>query len=261
MKILLEGSGLSKHYSGVVAVRDVSLTLHEGEVLGLIGPNGAGKTTLLNLVTGFVAPSTGRLLLRGESLVGRRSHAIARLGLTRTFQMPFLYEDVTVVENVRRAVSAARRESLSRQLVTRRGSGQSHREATERALALLDEVGLGRSKGEMAASSLPYGNRKLVSIAMAMASDPAVVCLDEPAAGLSGPEKEKVLRVVRRLNDRGVAVLLVEHDMNVITSTCHRIMVLDHGECIAEGKPDEVLRQSQVVAAYLGGGFYASAAS
>jgi ABC-type branched-subunit amino acid transport system ATPase component len=229
-------------------------------VLGLVGPNGAGKTTLLNLITGFVVPDQGELSLGGRPLARLAPHKVARLGLTRTFQTPFLYEEATVVENVRRAIYAVAREPVARQVTTRRSGGRSYERATGRALDLLDEVGLGRACAQTQASSLPYGNRKLLSIAMVMATDPKIVCLDEPAAGLSSPEKENVLSIVRALQQRGVAVVLVEHDMNVITAACDHVMVLNYGRCIAEGPAADVLQNPQVVAAYLGGAYGAAAA-
>jgi len=260
MSTVLEVEGLTKHFRGVTAVEKVSLHAAAGEVLGIIGPNGAGKTTLLNLITGFQQQDAGSVRLKDEDVSRLRAHAIARKGLTRTFQAPYTFEDETILENVARALYPHARPSVLSQLRSRRQIVRGSRDIHDRAQALVDEVGLPPALMDVRASELPYGHRKLLTVAMALAADPAVLCLDEPAAGLSATEKENVFAIVQSLKVRGVAILIVEHDMALIMRVCDRIVVLDHGSCIAEGTPEHVRSDPAVLAAYLGGSHGAPAA-
>jgi branched-chain amino acid transport system ATP-binding protein len=249
---ILDVHEVSKHYRGVKAVDSISFQLGAGEVLGLIGPNGAGKTTLLNLITGYVRPDTGRVTLAGQS--GRRKGSIhlARRGMTRTFQAPYLFEEVSVVENVRRAAYARLGQSLLAQGFTRRASGALFHRMTDQARDALTTVGMSASLYDLPANSLPYGLRKFLSLAMVLATGPRVVCLDEPAAGLTRQEKDNIVRLVGEMQRRGMSVILVEHDMGVVTAACQRSLVLNYGHCIAEGETTAVLSDPQVAQAYLG---------
>jgi ABC-type branched-subunit amino acid transport system ATPase component len=249
---VLDVRGVSKHYRGVKAIDDVSFSLGAGEVLGLIGPNGAGKTTLLNLITGYVRPDTGRVALAGGDQRRRGAAQLARQGMTRTFQAPYLFDDVSVVENVRRAAYARRGQSLLAQGLSRRSGGALFHRMTEQARDALATVGMGESLHDLPASSLPYGHRKLLSLAMVLATEPRVVCLDEPAAGLTRQEKDNIVRLVAEMQHRGMSVVLVEHDMGVVTAACQRSLVLNYGHCIAEGETTAVLSDPAVARAYLG---------
>lgn len=253
MSPVLKVEKLSKHYRGVKAVDDISFELEAGEVLGLIGPNGAGKTTLLNLITGYVKPDSGTMEIVGRG-GGRPSVPtwVSR-GLTRTFQTPYLYDEVSAVENVRRAAYARHRQSILRQALTKSHSGDLFDRMHREAVQALGVVGLPSSLTEAPASSLPYGHRKLVSLAMVLATAPDVVCLDEPAAGLNRAEKDNVVRIVERLRDAGMSIVLVEHDMGVVSAACARTLVLNYGRCIAEGRTSDVLENPEVARAYLGG--------
>ncbi|WP_420113932.1 ABC transporter ATP-binding protein [Pseudactinotalea sp.] len=253
MSSVLRVDSISKQYRGVKAVDDISLELGRGEVLGLIGPNGAGKTTLLNLVTGYVRADAGSMELVGRSSGRASAAAWARRGITRTFQAPYIYEDASIVENVRRAAYSRQRQSILRQLMTRRESGSLFEEMTAVALETLEVVGLPTDLADGEASSLPYGHRKLLSLAMVLATGPEVVCLDEPAAGLNPEEKENIIRIIGVLRGRGMSVVLVEHDMSIVSQACDRTIVLNYGRCIAEGTTSDVLDDPEVARAYLGG--------
>lgn len=244
---------VTKHFRGVTAVEEVSLYVEAGEVLGVIGPNGAGKTTLLNLITGFQQEDTGKVLLGDIDITVMRAHAIARRGLTRTFQAPYTFEDETVLENLARALYPHARPSLLSQLRSPRNLRRGGGDVEARARAVAEEVALPATLLDVKASELPYGHRKLLTVAMVLATDPKVLCLDEPAAGLSAVEKEAVVSLINSLKERGVAVIVVEHDMALIMRVCDRIVVLDQGRRIAEGTPDAVRNDPAVLAAYLGG--------
>jgi ABC-type branched-subunit amino acid transport system ATPase component len=253
MGAVLKVTGMSKHYRGVKAVDDITFSLSSGEVLGLIGPNGAGKTTLLNLITGYVRADSGTLELAGVASGQVSSARLARRGLTRTFQVPYLFEDVSLIENVRRAAYARHRQPLFRQAVTRRESGGLFARMTEEAHEALATVGLSASMADSPASALPYGHRKLLSLAMVLATRPDVVCLDEPAAGLNRLEKDNIVRIVNDLREKGMSVVLVEHDMGIVSAACERTLVLNYGRCLAEGLTADVLDDPEVAKAYLGG--------
>ncbi len=245
MSAVLATTGLSVRFGGVRAVDDVAVAVEEGQLVGLIGPNGAGKTTFIDAITGFVR-STGRVELDGKDLTGLPPHARAQRGLARTWQSTELFDDLTVWENL--AVAAQRPSflALAAELVGKR-VGQSA--ATERALELLDLGPLAESTPE----ELTQGQRKLVGVARAIAMEPRLLCLDEPAAGLDTNESGDLGRRLRGLADAGTTTLLIDHDMGLVMTICDQIIVLEFGQVIAAGPPDEVRRDPRVVAAYLGG--------
>jgi ABC-type branched-subunit amino acid transport system ATPase component len=250
---LLRLDGVSRHFGGVRAVDDVSLEVESGTIFGLIGPNGAGKTTLVNLITGYVPARSGSIQLESVRINGRAPHAIAALGITRTFQTIRLYRRLTVLENVLVGMHSHRRQDTLQQLapipVFRRG--QRHR--AEEARRLLATVGLdAESLAGRRAATLSYGDQRRLEIARALAVRPRLLMLDEPAAGMNPSEKDRIREVIEKLNAGGLTILLIDHDMRLVMSVCRRLAVLNFGRKIAEGTPTEVSSDPAVVTAYLG---------
>jgi branched-chain amino acid transport system ATP-binding protein len=241
---VLRTERLSVHYGGVRALHQADLTVNEGRLVGLIGPNGAGKTTFIDAVGGF-AGATGRIIIDGEDVSELEPHARARRGLARTWQAADLFDELTVRENL--AVAAAR-PALRRTVGELLRGRASEPDAVEPTLALLGLEPL----ADRGADEITQGQRKLVGVARALVAQPRVVCLDEPAAGLDTTESRELGRHLRDVVERGTAMLLVDHDMGLVLSICDHVVVLDFGEVIASGPPDEVRRDRRVIEAYLG---------
>jgi branched-chain amino acid transport system ATP-binding protein len=241
---LLEADGISVSFGGVRALVDVDLSVGPGRLVGLIGPNGAGKTTFIDAVCGFV-PCLGRVRLSGHDVSGRSPHQRARRGLARTWQSIELFDDLTVRENLTVASHRPSPWETLRETVSR-PAGPS--DTVERALELLDL----KDVGEAMPGDLPQGQRKLVGVARALAAQPTLLLLDEPAAGLDTNESEELGRRLRRVVDSGTSILLVDHDMGLVLSISDHVVVLEFGRVIAEGAPDAVRRNPEVVKAYLG---------
>jgi ABC-type branched-subunit amino acid transport system ATPase component len=252
---LLEASGLSVAFGGLKAVNVLDLCIEDGEVVGLIGPNGSGKTTVFNVISGVYRANAGRILLGSGKidLVGRRPHAITALGVARTFQNQRLFNQMSVLENVLVGMHCRTRSGPASILLGLPGARAERRRATERAMDLLGFFGdhlLPRAHAP--AETLSYANRRRLEIARALATGPRLVLLDEPAAGMNPTEKRELMRDIGRIRERGVTVLLIEHDMALVQGICARVVVLDHGVKIAEGLFDEVRRNRAVLEAYLG---------
>ena len=245
-------------FGGVVSLNDVSLRMYRGEILAIIGPNGAGKTSLFNALTGIYRPQEGSITLvgrpgqRATSVIGKKTHVVNHLGAARTFQNIRLFPALTALENVKIGIETRQRAGPLSAMLGMPWQLREERESTINGVALLGEVGLSERANDLA-GSLAYGEQRRLEIARALGTNPGVLLLDEPAAGTNPAEKRELAELIRRVNvERNMSVLLIEHDMKLVMSVAHRIVVLNFGEKIAEGSPEEIQRDPVVVAAYLG---------
>lgn len=248
---LVEVRNLTVKFGGLLALDNVSFDIRRGEILGLIGPNGAGKTTCFNAMTGVYKPTSGDVLLEGASITGQKQHRITRLGLARTFQNIRLFGEMTALENVVVGLDARHRTSVPGALLRLPRHTREEKSAIERGMALLEFVGIAEHASTLS-RALPYGSQRRLEIARALATDPKVLCLDEPAAGFNPAEKEDLMDLIRTIRADGYTVLLIEHDMKLVMGVTDRIVVLEFGRKLADDVPQAIRSDPRVIAAYLG---------
>lgn len=249
---IIRVEGISKHFGGIRALHEVSLSVRKGEILGLIGPNGAGKTTLFNILTGLYTASSGQLWFNNQTMLGMKPHQVLQLGIARTFQNIRLFADMSVLENVMVGRHARTHAGIIGAILRNRGTRIEEAAIRQRAQELLALVGITRHSNTLA-KNLSYGDQRRLEIARALATDPQVLALDEPAAGMNPAERDTLKQLIRTLRDQlGLTLIVIEHDVKLMMSLCDRIAVLDFGEKIAEDVPAQIRTNPRVISAYLG---------
>jgi branched-chain amino acid transport system ATP-binding protein len=253
LEALLETEHVTKAFGGLIAVEDVSIRVEPRSIVSIIGPNGAGKTTFFNMLTGLYKPTLGTITFAGQDVTGTRPDIITSLGVARTFQNIRLFSSMSATENVMVGQHARMHAGLFASILRPPSVRREEKAVRDKAREMLDYVGLKANQFERLASNLSYGDQRRVEIARALASDPKLLLLDEPTAGMNPQESARLTAFMQTLrDDRGLTILLIEHDMQVVMGVSERITVLDHGEKIAEGEPEEIRNDSRVIEAYLG---------
>ena len=250
---ILSIENIAVHFGGLVAISELSFIVHEKEIVSLIGPNGAGKTTAFNVITGFLKPTEGTVHHRGTSLNGLRPNEIAKCGVVRTFQKTSVFDGSTVFDNVLTGLHLRGRSRAWEILLNLPRVRSEERALRETAEEIMDRVGLLGRSGELA-SDLPYGDQRLLEVAVALAAKPSILLLDEPVSGMNPSETANFMKFVARIRDQGMTILLVEHDMRMVMGVSDRVVVLNQGSIIAEGNPTEIQHNPEVIRAYLGRG-------
>jgi len=254
---MLEIKALTKYFGGLAAVQSLNLRISRDEIVGLIGPNGAGKTTVFNLVTGFLRPTGGRIMFAGEDITDRKPHSIAERGVARTFQATCLFAEFSVLQNVIAACHLKPKFSFWEAAFHTPRNRRKEESILSRALEIVQFVGLDTVK-DMPARSLPHGHQRILGIAIALAAEPKLLLLDEPLSGMNAEEVNNAKEIIHKIWKNGITILLIEHNMGAIMSLCQRIVVLNFGNKIAEGSPDEIRENKEVIQAYLGTVEYAT---
>jgi branched-chain amino acid transport system ATP-binding protein len=254
--MLLETIGLTKHFGGLAAVSNVDMSIEQGQIVGLIGPNGAGKTTLINLISGFMRPTSGRIIFDGIEVTGKKPHLLAKMGMGRTFQITPLFREFTTFKNLVASFYLSADRSLWGSLFNTAAYRRKEADILNKVEENMELVGLGKVRDELA-KNLPHGYQKVLDLAAALAINPKLLLLDEPIGGMSQDEIELALRAIKRVHAKGTTILLVEHNVSIVMSLCERIIVINHGDKIADGTSDEVRKNEEVIQAYFGGGYAA----
>ena len=248
---MLQVQKLGKRFGGLVALDRIDMEIRDPEILGVIGPNGAGKTTLFNVISGFFPPSTGRVTFEGQDITGLRADEIAQQGISRTFQAATLFMSLSVLENVFVGCHMRYETKIWKRLLRLPSALKEERALKERAKEIIDFMGLGMLKDELA-KNLPHGHQKILSVSIALATQPRLLLLDEPVTGMNPTEIQTMIDLIQRIRNNGVTIAIVEHNMKTVMNLCDRLVVLNYGKKIAEGPPREILKNEEVIEAYLG---------
>jgi branched-chain amino acid transport system ATP-binding protein len=248
---MLDVKGLTKDFGGLRAVNNLDFSIQAGEIVGLCGPNGAGKTTIFNLITGYIRPTRGQVIFEGKNITGKTPHSVARLGIVRTFQHSSIFKDFTVLENVVMATHLKTGVRALETVLNTRGNRRKDEAVLKRSRDILELVGLGGMM-DTAAKTLAHGHKRMLGIAIALAAEPKLLFLDEPLSGMIGEEITEAMVLIRKIWQQGMTILLIEHNMRAAMGLCQRIVMVSFGKKIAEGPPDEIKRNAEVVKAYLG---------
>ncbi len=247
---VLEVKNVTKQFGGLTALNDVSFQVEEGEIRGLIGPNGAGKSTMFKNIAGFYTPTTGSVIYRGQNIEGKSPHAIAEMGIVRTFQETTLFQELSVFENALVGCQIKAKTDLFSAIFGL--DKQKQKAAAERVMEVLDFMGLSDRKNQLA-SQLPLGSQRALAISIALVSEPKLLLMDEPFAGMNPEETNHMMDLTRKVQKSGISIILVEHDMKAVMGLCHYLTVLNFGQLLAEGTPEEIRNNDKVIEAYLGG--------